>query len=195
MPPMLVLETPEDVARAAADELLAVARGGDSVHVALAGGHTPKRMFELLAVQDTLDWAKVHLYWGDERVVPTNDPQSNYHLARETLLSKVPVPDANVHPVPTHLGAEQAALAYEQILPSSRFDLIYLGLGPDGHIASLFPGTAALHETARRVVPNTSPKVPRERITFTFPVLNDARNVVVAATGDFRSVPTRCRHR
>src|SRR5207248_9403854 len=131
--------------------------------------------------------------FSDERYVPADDPESNYGMANETLLSKVPVPKENIFPVPTDAGsAEAAAAMYEQTLRSffklkagelPRFDLILLGMGPDGHTASLFPGTAALEENQRLVVANWVEKFNTYRVTFTFPVLNNAASVVFLVSG------------
>ncbi|MFQ5927435.1 MAG: 6-phosphogluconolactonase [Terriglobia bacterium] len=162
--------------------------------VALAGGTTPRGLYELLASEgfrSRIPWPTVHFFWGDERLVPLDHPESNYRMARDALLRHVPVPRANIHPVPVHLAAEQAAESYEQELrgffrrrrgvPS--FDLILLGLGADGHTASLFPGAASLRERERLVVAaRASSATPR--VTLTLPVLNQARRVFFLVAGE-----------
>lgn len=193
------LTTPQDLFQAAADEVLhaaadAIAQRGRFT-IALSGGSTPRNMYALIAANasSNLPWEKMFFFWGDERHVPPNDPESNYRMANEALLSKVPVPPANVFPVPAeNPDADAAAQAYEETLrkfftlsPSDfpRFDLILLGLGPDGHTASLFPETAALHEKSRLVVANWVEKMKTSRITFTLPVLNAARCVAFLVSG------------
>lgn len=191
-PRLCVHETSEAVARAAAADLVDLAHARGTIRVALAGGRTPARMLEILAEQ-SLEWSGIHIFWSDERVVPPEDPRSNYRGARERLLSRAPVPDANVHRVPAELGAEDSAAAYERELRECfqvdagevpRFDLIYLGMGGDGHVASLFPHTPALQVRDRLVIASRAPDPPRERVTFTYPTLNHARRVVLAVTGE-----------
>lgn len=164
--------------------------------VALSGGSTPRTFHQVLAsppYRDRIDWATVQYYWGDERFVPPDDPESNYRMARETLLSRVPVTTDQVHRVPTEMGdPASVAQIYEadirrdmNVLPGQlpRFDLILLGMGPDGHTASLFPHTAALQITDRLVTANDVPKLNTTRITFTVPVINNAANVVFLVAG------------
>jgi 6-phosphogluconolactonase len=141
----------------------------------------------------SLPWDRMFFFWGDERHVPADDPDSNYRMAKEALLSKVPIPPANVFPVPAGMqDAAAAAEAYEQTVQKffalsagelPRFDLILLGMGPDGHTASLFPETAALQEKSRLVVANWVDKLKTSRITFTLPVLNSARCVAFLVSG------------
>jgi 6-phosphogluconolactonase len=166
---------------------------GRNVHVTLSGGSTPRRMHELLAEDTTgIDWGRVHLYWGDERTVGPDDPQSNYGMARETLITRVPIPPANVYRMRGEDPPEQAARDYELALRQSfgveppelpRFDLLLLGTGSDGHTASLFPGTAALHERERWVVANEVPQQNTTRITLTYPVINNAAIVMFLVAG------------
>jgi len=163
--------------------------------VALAGGSTPKSFYSLLAKndRDRLPWNKLFFFWGDERHVPPDHPESNYRMAFESLLSKVPVPAGNAFRIPAeNPDANQAAAAYEQTLrdffesPAGtfpRFDLILLGMGPDGHTASLFPGTNALKEKSRLVVANWVEKFKTDRITLTLPVLNQAAAVMFVVSG------------
>ena len=154
--------------------------------VALAGGHTPRPVYERLAAPPYLsrvDWRSVDVFFGDERAVPPDDPASNYHMAATALLGRVPIPAGRVH----RLEAERpdrdaAAREYERVLPD-RLDVLLLGMGADGHTASLFPGSAALDERVRRVVPVTGPARPAERLTITPPVIAAARRVAVLAGG------------
>ncbi|OYT71168.1 MAG: 6-phosphogluconolactonase [Armatimonadetes bacterium CP1_7O] len=164
--------------------------------LALSGGKTPETLYLLLATrhyQSRLDWSRVHLFWGDERYVPHEDPRSNYFLAYTAWLSKAPIPRENIHPMPTHYpNPEDAARAYEAELhayfgaeaPVPVFDLVLLGMGDDGHIASLFPGDPALEETTRWVVPSRAPVAPHQRLTLTLPVLNAAPRVWFLVAGD-----------
>jgi 6-phosphogluconolactonase len=193
------LTTPQDLFQAAAEEVVraatdAVAQRGRFT-IALSGGSTPRNLYTLIAANAsaTLPWDKMFFFWGDERHVPPESPDSNYRMARESLLSKVPIPPANIFPVPTeNPDAAQVAERYEQTLRSffaaapgefPRFDLILLGMGPDGHTASLFPETAALQEKSRLVVANWVEKLGGSRITFTLPLLNSARCVAFLVSG------------
>jgi 6-phosphogluconolactonase len=189
------------LSRAAADEFLRAARNAINKNgrftVALSGGSTPKAIFGLLAVdeaegRDKLSWDKVQAFFGDERHVPPDHPDSNYRMASEALLSKVPIPPANVYRIRTELDAARAALEYENEIRSAfgsrvgeipRFDLIMLGMGPDGHTASLFPGSAALKEQSVLVSANWVEKFNSHRITFTYRLLNAAAEVLFVAGG------------
>lgn len=172
-----------------------IAREG-SFCVALSGGNTPRELYRLLATDEfrsQVDWAKVHVFWGDERAVPPEDPESNYGMARRELLLRVPIPPANVHRMEaerTDLG--RAAQDYEEILRRylpldargfPRFHLIFLGLGADGHTASLFPRTRKLRDTSRWVSTPLHPKLGSRRMTLTLPVLNAAHRVLFLVTG------------
>jgi 6-phosphogluconolactonase len=163
-----------------------------SFSLALSGGNTPRTLYRLLSSQfrDQIPWAKVHVFWGDERYVPLDDPHSNYRMARETLLDAVPCPTVNVHPMPTELpDPDLAARDYEKTLRSyfskdwPRFDLVLLGLGDEGHTVSLFPGSSALEETKRWVVAVKTQAKPPLRLTLTLPVLSHAANVYFLVTG------------
>jgi 6-phosphogluconolactonase len=193
------LTTPQELFSAAAEEVVratneAVAQRGRFT-IALSGGSTPKSLFNLLATnaKTTLPWDRMFFFWGDERHVPPTDPDSNYRMADETMLSKIPVAAGNVFRIPTeNPDAAAAAEAYEQTLRKffdlkqgefPRFDLILLGMGPDGHTASLFPNTAALQETSRLVVANWVEKMKTHRLTLTLPVLNAARCVTFLVSG------------
>ena len=178
--------------------------GSGRFTVALSGGSTPRAMFTLLAEApflDTVPWESIYFFWGDERTVPPDHPDSNYRMAHETLLSRVPAPAENIFRIPAELpDPERAADEYAATLvnfftkqsPGSgtaplagvpRFDLIFLGMGPDGHTASLFPGTTALQVMDRTVVANYVDKFKTHRITLTAPVINNARNVTFVAAG------------
>ena len=159
--------------------------------VALAGGSTPKALYDLLATgyQDALDWSKVHVFFGDERAVPSDHKDSNYRMARETLLEHIRV--GSVHRIQCELPPDEAASAYEEELREffgaeelPRFDLILLGIGGDGHTASLFPETSALEVRDRWLVANPVLKLDTIRITLTVPVINAARSVVFLVAGE-----------
>lgn len=175
--------------------------------VALSGGSTPRAMFSLLATHpfaDTVPWSSIYFFWGDERCVPPDHPDSNYRMARETLLSKVPVPPQNIFRMPAEIpDPEQAAEQYARALsefffarsdaPTSgtaplsslpRFDLVFLGMGPDGHTASLFPHSAALQAGEQIAVANYVEKFAAHRITLTAATINNARNVTFLVAGD-----------
>jgi 6-phosphogluconolactonase len=166
---------------------------------ALSGGNTPRSVYALLAQEyrSSLAWENIQIFFGDERHAPPDHPDSNYRMANEALLSRVPLPEQNVHRVRTEFGPESAAKDYEAQLRAAfdlkpdelpRFDLILLGLGDDGHTASLFPQTAALHETARLVVPNWVEKLNTFRITLTFPVLNYAAEDLFLVSGEGKAL-------
>lgn len=194
-----VLTTPQDLFAAAAEEIVrlaneAVAERGRFT-IALSGGSTPKSLYTLLATnaRTMLPWERMFFFWGDERHVPPTDPDSNYRMANEAMLSKVSVPPANVFRVPAE-NPEAATVAkeYESTLKRffqteagqfPRFDLILLGMGPDGHTASLFPGTAGLAERSRWVIANWVEKLKTHRLSFTLPVLNAARCVAFLVSG------------
>ena len=183
-PEIRILKTAAELFEAAAAEFAAQAsqavRASGRFTVALSGGSTPKALYSLLATKSNIPWDKIYFFWGDERHVPPDHPESNYRMANEALLSKVPVRPENIFRIHAEeKDAAAAALQYEQALKDffhlspgqfPRFDLVLLGTGPDGHTASLFPGTAALNETQRLVVANWVPKFNTHRITFTFPV-------------------------
>jgi 6-phosphogluconolactonase len=170
----------DDPARAAADELVRAARAGG--HIALAGGSTPRRAYELAAALER-DWSRAHAWWGDERCVPPDDERSNYRLAREALLDRVDAKPV-VHRIQSELEPEAAAAAYDGELAEVMLDLALLGLGADGHTASLFPNAPSLDERRRRAVaaePGLEPHVPR--VTMTIPVLEAASLVLFLVTG------------
>jgi 6-phosphogluconolactonase len=163
--------------------------------IALSGGHTPADMYSLWAqteqYRNKTPWDRVHLFWSDERFVPADDPRSNYRMARETLISRVPIPAENVHPMPTNLSSpEECARAYEAELRKffgsdpPAFDIQLLGIGEEGHTASLFPGSSALDEKVRWVVPVVAPAEPPLRVTLTPVVLNQGRNTFFLVAGE-----------
>jgi 6-phosphogluconolactonase len=183
-------------------ELVTESRSADDrFSLVLAGGGTPRGLYRLLAEEysERLDWSRIDLFWGDERYVPHDDPASNYGMARDELLSAIPIPDRNVFPMPTHhVTAEHAARNYEQTLrlyfedEGSGFDLVLLGIGADGHTASLFPGSPALEEKYRWVMDSVAPATPRSRMTLTFPILNQSANIFVLASGESKSEAVAC---
>lgn len=194
-----VLTTPQELFAAAAEEVVravneAVTQRGRFT-IALSGGSTPKNLYNLLATnaRNSLPWDRMFFFWGDERHVPPTDPESNYRMAEEAMLSKAPVPTGNIFRFPAeNPDAAAVADAYEktlrkyfQIGPNDvpRFDLILLGMGPDGHTASLFPGTDALREKSRLVVANWVGKLKTNRLTLTLPVLNAGRCVMFLVSG------------
>ena len=204
MPGVLVCSDPQEVARAAARFFVdwawqSIARGGH-FNVALSGGNTPRDLYRMLATSEfraQVDWPRVHLFWGDERAVPPDSPESNYGMVRRELLLRVPIPSGNVH----RMKAEdpvigRAAHEYESILRRSLpvddrgfpvFDLVLLGLGNDGHTASLFPGSPLLAETSHWVSTPMITKLGMRRMTLTLPVLEAARRILFLVTGAGKS--------
>lgn len=198
-PQVTILRTREDVAQAVADEFASVAQKSvvksGRFSVALAGGSTPREAYLRIADAELtgthrLPWDKIHIFFGDERPVSPDDTASNYRMARESFLSRVPIPAGNVHRIQGELEPSAAAEEYERELQSyfqqthsTSFDLVLLGMGPDGHTASLFPGTAALNERSRLVVANWVEKLQQSRLTLTLPVLNDAAEVLFVVVG------------
>ena len=188
MTELIVVSQPVELARQAAGWLdlemsNAIAERG-SCALGLAGGRTPDPVYRELAAGSSVDWQQVHVFFGDERAVPPDHPDSNYRTVRLALLSRVPIPAAQVHRMEAERAdREAAAREYERLLPP-RLDVLLLGMGTDGHTASLFPGSAALDERRRLVVPVVGTMPPAERLTITPPVIEAARKVVVIATGD-----------
>jgi 6-phosphogluconolactonase len=196
-----IFDDAEAVSHAAADEFVRCGREAVAARgrftVALSGGSTPRRLYQLLAGppwEDRIDWGRLEVFWGDERCVPPDHPDSNYRMAREALLTRVPLPPAHVHRIQAERPDHDAVARDYQAEIARTFgveagggtpslDLILLGMGPCGHTASLFPSTAALNETIRWVVPNFVPKLNADRITFTYPMLNRGRVVLFLACG------------
>jgi len=173
-------------------------------HVALAGGSTPRTLYERLARADyceVLDWEHTHIYFGDERCVPQDHADSNFHMAQQALLSRVPVPSSHIHPMFTPDGspqqsAEQSAVRYAALLKAQLsssdagvpvFDLILLGMGNDGHTASLFPDTGILQQTTEPVAAQFVDKLDAWRISLTFSVINAARQVAILVSGEAKA--------
>jgi 6-phosphogluconolactonase len=191
MTDLRVFADAEAVARHAADQVawrIAVARKrGREVHIALAGGRTPQRAYELLAGMEG-SWKHVHLWLGDERCVPAGHRESNAQMVRESLYANARAEPPVLHPISSPLVPEDAAWLYglevRERVPDETFDIVLLGMGPDGHTASLFPGHPALAVTSAPVAPvRDSPKPPPERITLTLPVLARAAYTLLLATG------------
>jgi 6-phosphogluconolactonase len=194
---MEILPDPPALARHVAEWMTATALAAKGpFRVSLSGGSTPKALYELLASDDfkgRFPWKQVSWYWGDERFVPHDHPESNYRMVREAMLPKAPVPPENIHPIPTDGTPEEAAREYERTLqraygaptldPSRPlFDIMLLGLGSDGHTASLLPGDPALEERKRWVVPVSQGR-PEVRITLTLPVIDSSRHVAFLVSG------------
>jgi 6-phosphogluconolactonase len=206
-----VFDSVSDLMHAAAEEVVRSAAEAVRTHGffawALSGGSTPRDLYSLLAhppYRDRLPWSAIHVFWGDERHVPPDDPDSNFRMAREAMLDAVPLPPQNIHRIHAEEpDAAVAAKAYETELQEffhlarapqdswPRFDLILLGLGKDAHTASLFPGGEAVHESERLVVAPWVSAQNTFRITLTPPVLNHARLVAFIAVGDDKAEPLR----
>ena len=195
-----ILPNAEHLAIAAAEHFIALA--GEAIaarglfSVAFAGGSTPRATYALLATEEyagRVDWSRVHVFWGDERCVPPEHVDSNYRMARETLLDDVPLPAQNVHRVHGEMAPEDAASDYEKTLrlffgdDVPRFDLVLLGMGSDGHTASLFPGMAMLHEERRWAVAHHVDSVRGWRVTLTPVVINVALNVIFIVSGETKA--------
>ena len=172
----------EEVASVVADELVAAARGASSI--ALTGGSSPGRAYELAAEREP-DWSAASLWWGDERCVPPEDEHSNFRLAREQLLDRLEAGPREVQRIRGELGAAEAAREYDELLRGVQLDLVLLGIGPDGHAASLFPEQPTLDERERRAIP-AEPKLEPfvERVTMTLPVLCSAPLVLFIVSGE-----------
>jgi 6-phosphogluconolactonase len=188
MTELILASQPSDLAVEAAEwlgrEISRAIAGRGRCALCLAGGRTPEPIYRALASGAAVDWSRVEAYFGDERAVPPDHPESNYHMVHRALLSRVPVPAAQVHRMEAErVDRDAAALDYERGLPP-RLDVLFLGMGQDGHTASLFPGSAALDERQRRVVAVLGTKPPPGRLTITPPVIEAARSVAVVATGD-----------
>lgn len=203
-PEIIVAEDAEGLARRAADMFVEAAREPASplgmFTVALSGGSTPRALYGVLASEPyrtQVPWDRTQVFFSDERFVPPDSPESNYHSAQETLLSLVPIPERFVHRVTTeNVSPDEAASIYEEGIrrvlqapldATPAFDLILLGLGPDGHTASLFPGTAGLDVTDRLVTANHVDKLDSWRISFTYPLINAARRVVFLVEGEAKA--------
>jgi len=181
------------VAEKLADILLRATKAGTDGSLVLSGGNTPRGVYRLLGsgpLSERLPWDRIHLFFGDERMVPPDHPDSNFGMARQELIDRVPIPAGNVHRIHGELPPEDAARQYASELQKSfgegspRFDCVLLGIGEDGHTASLFPGTDALSEREKSVTALFVPRLNAWRVTMTFPALNNAHNVIFLAEGE-----------
>jgi len=191
-----VLPDLDSLSRRAAELLVQqareVSRDRGQFSLVLSGGHTPRRMYELLSkdpFRDQLSWERVHVFWGDERCVPSDDPRSNEYMARQTLLNHVPIPPLQIHPIHCTQRVREAALEYEALIRTffedrvPRFDFVVLGLGEDGHTASLFPKTHVLEERERWVAELYVSEQDLYRMTLTVPIINQAEMVAFLVAG------------
>jgi 6-phosphogluconolactonase len=204
-----VLPDADDLGRAAAEQFVELARTSilsrSRFMVALSGGSTPQRLYQRLAAppfRDRVDWSRTQVFWGDERGVPPDHPESNYRMAKEALLDRVPVPGRCIHRIRAEMPDRAAAARDYQVeiarafdvgeagQPPS-FDLLLLGMGNDGHTASLFPGGEALREGRRWAVSVVGPKPPPSRITLTAPILNRAREICLLVAGSDKAATLR----
>ncbi len=175
----------QEVAGVVGDELAEAA--GSGMSIVLTGGSTPGRAYQLAAKREP-DWSAASLWWSDERCVPPEDERSNFRLARENLLDRIEAPPREVQRIRGELGGEEAAREYDELLRGARLDYVLLGLGPDGHTASLFPGQPTLQERERRAIPAEAKLEPFvERVTLTRPVLCSAPEVVFIVTGEAKA--------
>jgi 6-phosphogluconolactonase len=202
-----VFRDAEALAHHVAEWLCALALASDrDFAICCSGGSTPKRLYEILAepaIASRFPWSRVHWFWGDERFVPHDHPDSNYGMVRDALLSRVPIPRDAIHPIPTTpLVPEQAAVAYEatlknfygaNIITPERpiFDVTLLGIGTDGHTASLFPGHSALKDTTHWALPVVGAG-SKARITLTYPLLDSSRDAAFLVTGEAKRTIVEC---
>jgi 6-phosphogluconolactonase len=174
-----------EAARAIAGTLAAVSEERGRCRWALAGGSTPRATYEQLAspaISERIAWARIDAFFGDERMVPPEDVSSNYRMVREALLDRVPIPPKNIHRILGELGAAEAARRYAAELGDEPLDLVFLGMGDDGHVASLFPGSQAL-DGPGAVLSSEAPVAPRSRVTLSLSVINSASRVFLIVTG------------
>jgi len=195
MTDLRISQTTEELADAAAawleHELLDRIRVAETCSIALSGGSAPGPVHARLARSGTIDWSSVLVFFGDERCVPPEDAGSNFRLARETLLDRAGVPPFNVFRMTAEaVEHEVAAEKYAELLPDP-LDIVVLGMGDDGHTASLFPGAASLHETARKVLAVKGPAPYTERLTITPPVIAVARRVIMLASGERKAAAVK----
>ncbi len=199
---VIICSGPDELARRGASAIAdaIIRKRSGRISVALSGGSTPKPVYQHLAAEyrDAIPWQRVLLFWGDERFVPPDSPHSNYRMTREALIDRIRIPAANIHPVPTDLpdpgdAARQYELALRRELgePSPALDLLLLGLGDDGHTASLFPGSPALQEMAHDTAVAQAPAEPRTRITLTLPMIGRAREIIFLVSGRGKHAPLR----
>jgi 6-phosphogluconolactonase len=194
---IIVFPDSEHLTSAAAEYIITISQASIATHgrftFALSGGTTPRKLYAMLATEpyrSQIAWQHVEIFWSDERCVPPDDPESNYRLAYDAMFSQLSLSPAQIHRMPADEADRNAAAeeyshqlqrAFGEALP--RFDLIQLGMGPEGHTASLFPHQPALHEESRLVLPVTVPKPPPPRLTLTPPILNAARHTLFLVTG------------
>ena len=193
-----ISSTKQKTAESFANWLVALINSSNSLHVSLSGGSTPKIVFDELASRNLSksDWAKVHLYWGDERCVPPEDSESNYRMTVEHLLSKIEIPGNNVHRIRGEENPTQEAERYTQVLKKNlpaadgfpRFDLVILGMGDDGHTASIFPYEIGLWNADQLCEVAEHPETGQKRITITGRIINHAANVAFLVTGESKAV-------
>lgn len=183
-----------------AEEALRAIEARGRFSVLLAGGETPRLAYEILArppLRDVVPWEQVHIFWGDERYVPPHDPASNARMARQAFLDHVPIPAAHVHPIPYRCSPRESAVEYENVLRAffsagaPRFDLVFLGLGENGHTASLFPGTSAAAERDRWVTEVYVAEQDLYRVTLTVPIFNRAALVAFIVAGGGKALILR----
>jgi 6-phosphogluconolactonase len=191
-----IFQDMESLSQAAAEQFTVMSRQSISIcgrfSVALSGGSTPARLYQILAdspYRQRIHWEDVHVFWSDERYVPEDDPRSNALMSRRTLLDLVPIPPKNIHPIHCYQSPQKAALIYERELrdffssQNPNFHLVLLGLGEDGHTASLFPRTPVLNDKERWVAEVYIPELDMHRVTFTASFINQASQVVFLASG------------
>ena len=195
-----ILDEQDEALSAAADYVASLSeehsRVGDRFTVALSGGSSPEPLYSMLASSpyiERIDWARWNVFWSDERCVPPDHGDSNYLMARNALLDRVPIPGDQVHRVRGEISPPAAAAEYEQVIreafniPVPAFDLLLLGMGQDGHTASLFPGTHALREQGALIVANWVPHLNSHRITFTLPLINAAKSIAFLVTDESKA--------
>lgn len=190
-----VSDTPQALAQAAAEFICSLAkntiRKRGRFAIALSGGNTPRLTYERMRLTDNQpEWSRMYFFWSDERCVPPDHPDSNYRLARKALLAHIPIPAGNIHPMDCSTSPEAGAEAYESLLRGwvaangePAFDLVMLGLGDDGHTASLFPGTRALDEHERWVLANRVDRLGSWRMTLTYPALRASEQIIFLVQG------------
>jgi 6-phosphogluconolactonase len=196
-----IYPTKEELAQNFAAHLAQIVARKEEVHLALSGGSTPKVLFRALSKHyvKTIDWSRVHLYWGDERLVPPTDEESNYKMAADNLLDCIPIPEIQVNRIrgeeqPVKEAQRYSAILQEnlpQVNSTPRFDLVILGMGDDGHTASIFPDSIRLWEAKENCVVVSHPETGQKRITITGQVINNAREVAFLVTGESKSEKVR----
>lgn len=197
MKPEIAIYTSTPLLKAVATKIVeihdAAIKQSGKFSIALSGGNTPRKLYELLAqppYAKKIQWKSVYVFWGDERYLPLNHHDNNSHMASQALLDHVPIPKENIFRVPVHFPARQAGVAYDELIrgffhgQEPRFDLILLGLGDDGHTASLFPGTNILEEKNDLVQTVFIEKLEQFRVSFTVPLINLAKHIIFLVTGE-----------